>query len=143
MDGPDGFSRRFADVLFCAYPDWRKCAKQTDAGLEVEVPSPNENAERGLFILAEFEELTVGFDNYHTDFHTHFMQNEGQAFEAAMEFIADILAERRVVLVFSERGQLKDTMCVTHDEIWSKPWPRERRIVRSWRGTYDSESIGQ
>jgi len=70
----DAFSLSSAEELFTAFPQWRSLARtEVAAGgspyLVLEVtPPPTADVEHGLVIDTSNEELTVGFDCYHSHF---------------------------------------------------------------------------
>ena len=137
------FSERFGTMLFAQYPDWRKYAVEDSefddgSSLVVQVPCPNPRVIAGLVITTEGDEVTVGLDRYHT----HFMQDEEQAFESALEFIAMLMSEELVILVYMNDEKWAGSRCVGPDDPWPPPVPGQRRYLRSWLGTLDSEMLG-
>jgi hypothetical protein len=137
------FAERFADLLFAQYPTWRDSA-QSDPGrtqstsLVVQVPCPNPRVVGDLLITTEGGEVTIYLDRYHN----HFMQNEEQAFESALDFIARLLSEELVVLVYMEGDKWAGSRCVGLNDPWPRPAPGQQRYLRSWLGTLDSEMHG-
>ncbi len=131
------FSERFAAVLFAQYPDWDKYAGQVTefdgrSSLVVQVPCPNPRVIAGLSITTDGDEVTVGLDRYHT----HFMQDEEQVFESALEFIAGLMSEELVVLVYMNDEQWAGSRCVGPDDPWPPPKPGQCRYLRSWLGIH-------
>ena len=135
------FSRGFADRLFAAHPEWRKHVEvSTDAEvLAIEVPSPNALARTGLCIDTDADEVTVGFDQFHSHF---YMRSDDEIYDAALTFIESILSEQTVVLVYHQGDDWAKSMCVGKCEPWPRPAPGQTRVVRSWKGTLDSELAG-
>ena len=135
------FSRGFADRLFAAHPEWRKHVEvSTDAEvLAIEVPSPNALARTGLCIDTDADEVTVGFDQFHSHF---FGRGDEEIYHDALAFIDDILSEAVVVLVYHEGERWVKSMCVDVNDPWPSPEPGETRVIRMWKGTLDAELAG-
>lgn len=148
LDSLDAFSRGFAEALFAAYPDWIAHAKfdrATDSGsdyLVVYVPSPpGSHMSPGLYILTEDEEVTVGFDAYHS--HFDWPATHDDVAVDPMALIGAVIDERVAAA------------SVWEGEKWCGSWPeydgsnvdsdkyrgpgRQLRI-RSWRGTLDHDA---
>lgn len=99
----DPYSKRFADRFFRRYPQWRGYAATSKADpcpwlLYLEIPAANKNAACGMLIETGNNSITVGFDHWHT----HFEQIEEQTFELAEVLVADLLAEKIVVVSYFE-----------------------------------------
>jgi hypothetical protein len=135
------FSQGFADRLFAAHPEWRKYVDESaDAEvLAIEVPSPNGCSESGLRLYTDDDEVTVGFDRFHSHF---FGREDEEIYDAALAFIDGILSEAVVVLVYHEGERWAKSMCVDVNDPWPLPEPGQTRVVRSWKGTLDAELAG-
>ncbi|MBX3412996.1 MAG: hypothetical protein KF708_09940 [Pirellulales bacterium] len=132
------FSQQFADRLFARYHDWRGLwsARVGATVLELEIPCPNPNARTGPCINSDCDELTVGFDQYHTHF---FGRDDESNSQDALEFIDAILAEEMVILIYHKGGEWLKSMAVRLIDFWPPPDPGVTRIVRSWNGSLDAE----
>jgi hypothetical protein len=158
MDNLDDYSRRFADVLFGEFPEWRQFAsarKATDAEdegfLVVTVPAPA----RGLIVNGLVEErgdhlridsageITVGFDYHHTHFDNFDDQTEAQNFANAARFIRSIVVEEICVAAVFADGSFCGSTTVAAGETpdlsgWAwLPQSCQEVYVRSWRGTHN------
>src|SRR5262245_46262152 len=100
----DRFSEQAAAQLFEAFPAWRSSAREErDANgssyLVIEIaPPPEARAERGLLVHTDNDEVTVGFDFYHS--HCDSCVGDGDHFgtTAAVPFIRQLLTERVAVV---------------------------------------------
>jgi hypothetical protein len=138
----NSFSRRFAEGLFAAHPEWRHLAEIDPEGfpepgsLLVTVPSPV--ASRSLTIRTYGDQVTIDFGP--TGWHDHFdaarSPRAAYEFRESLAFIADLLGERVVVttrFLFGKRS-------------WSRPQrtehlrsPRFGRLeIYSWTGKHDA-----
>lgn len=134
------FSQGFADRLFAKHPEWRQYVDESSAEvLAIEVPSPNTCARTGLCIDTDDDEVTVGFDRFHSHF---FGRGDEEIYDAALAFIDGILSEAVVVLVYHEGERWAKSMCVDSLDPWPHPEPGQTRVVRSWKGTLDAELAG-
>jgi hypothetical protein len=97
------FSQRFADGLFAAHPEWSPLAQRDPQGfpppgsLYLSVPSPV--AGRALLIKTYGDQVTVDFgsDGWHEHFIPAAYVEGTSACTAALRFIDDLLADRRVI----------------------------------------------
>jgi hypothetical protein len=136
------YSEQFAKLLFERHPEWKPFSRFESSGaLVVEMASPNPNTRSELRIDTEREEVTVGFDMFHTHF---FMEDDGQKnFEQAIDFVERFLNEEHVVLVYMRGDKWTGSMCCSLEDPWPIPEFGQRRYVRSWRGTYDAEMVNK
>ena len=136
------FSRQFADRLIAAHPDWRPLIQSDPSGfpppgsLQVAVPSPVPG--RGLLIRTCGNQVTIDFgpDGWHEHFLPRAHRDEASACSAALRFIDDLLADRKLVA----------TRYVVGRRLWSRSvdavsvrGPRfgKTKII-SWSGTRDA-----
>lgn len=134
------FSRRFADRLLAAHPDWQPLLQSDPHGfpppgsLQVVVPSPV--AGRQLLIRTYGDQVTVDFgpDGWHQHFLPEAHDNDASALSAALRFIDGLLADRVVVA----------TRYVAGRRLWSRAIeasPRGPRFgtvkIISWSGGRD------
>jgi len=134
------YSEKFATYIFERHPEWKELGRFEDSGvLVIEVPSPNHSALTGLLIDTDNEEVTVGFDMFHTHF---FMEEEDEKnFEQALDFIDGLLREEYVVLVYMQADKWTGSRCSSLEGPWPLPEKGQRRYIRSWLGTYDAEMV--
>ena len=140
-------SRQFATQLFRKWPEWVRYAKfdpyedfEKEA-LLVEVPSPVEGGEHGLFITTSEWEISVGFgESFHTRFGVSGEPADGDFFAEALQFITDFLEEQVVLATaYQDREWLGawkiDLRRESLDDLDVEPGVEVQ--VRSWRGTHD------
>jgi hypothetical protein len=138
------------EELFAEYPHWRALARteiaedgSSFAVVEVAPPAAA-NVEHGLVIDTAREEITVGFDCYHTHFDE--WVGDGQHFgtEAALEFIRQVVSERISVVSwwFNDQwrgsGQL-EAGATPEPPSWAGAESYNRIRVRSWNGTFNAD----
>ena len=142
------FSRRFARTLLAAFPDWQAYAvvgeADDDGGvLLVEVPSPPSAAEKHpLRISTEDDEITVGFDYYHTHLNPYTKDEEAERFREALSFIHDLVSENICVASWWSGEDWRGSTTVDTRSLPVAPsWAQsaERLRVRSWCGTHDRD----
>lgn len=153
MNQLNAFSMKFADQLFRAYPDWRRFARIKsgavgDGGvLVVEVPPPPEaKVNYGLVITTDNDEVTVGFDHYHSHFDWPVRFDEPtEPTINPMAFIAAILAEQIAVASWWEgETWVGSAMLSSGEEPEKFAPPRAITVrVRSWKGTLNRDSDAQ
>ena len=136
------YSRRFAERLFVAHPEWRPLARSDPEGfpapgsLLVEVPSPVTG--RGLWVRTYGDQITVDFGEH--GWHEHFGAESGKteeaAFAKALAFIEDLLSERLVVVTRILFSRPAWTRAIEATRVRR---PLIGRIeVRSWTGAADA-----
>jgi hypothetical protein len=143
------YSRRFAAVLFAAHPEWRELASVDTAegvdegSLVVEVAPPTPRDIKGpLHVSTDGEEITVGFDIYHSHFNRYADVEEAVAFAEALAFIADLLAERVAVISWWDGDEWRGSSSIaTGTDAGTPSWASNAKTarIRSWRGTYDRD----
>jgi hypothetical protein len=143
-----GYSQRFLDflrledsALHAAMKPAVDAAGKPTGFLIAEVPSPNPLAAAPLWVTTEDDEITVGFDA----FHTHFAAwdestTEVQSFAGALALAHDITAER--VLVASWWLEVKWSGSQLVEPGFSPERPKyvvdsAAARVRSWTGKLD------
>jgi hypothetical protein len=143
------YSRRFAEVLFAAHPEWRELAsvdttEDVDKGVllvRVTPPTPRD-IKWPLHISTDGEEVTVGFDIYHSHFNRYADDEEAEEFAEALAFIADLLAERIAVISWWDGDEWRGSSTVEAGTDVSAPsWASNAKTarIRSWRGMYDKD----
>jgi hypothetical protein len=137
------------EELFAEFPQWRALARTEVAEdgssfVVVEVAAPSAaNVEHGLVVDTAREEITVGFDCYHTHFDE--WVGDGQHFgtQAAVEFIKQIMSERVSVVSwwFNEqwRGSSQlEAGATPEPPSWAGAESYNRIRVRSWNGKFNA-----
>ena len=100
------YSSRFADVLFSAFPEWRRYqfeklpeifSGDTTGSLLVYIPcpTPSKDLPDGNYLLIETAdgEVTVSWDRFHTHFDMWSGVPETQGFTEAVEFLHSLITE--------------------------------------------------
>ena len=138
LDDLEPRSRRFAERLFAAHPEWRSYARR-DPGdrarpgtLLLEVPSPVHS--RPLIVRTYGDQVTIDFGRH--GWHTHFLFGTGASEETttteALAFIEDLIAERIVIVTRQVFGRSAWTRAVRTAEVRR---PLIGRLeVASWTG---------
>lgn len=139
-----------AQALFAVFPEWRAFARSEaeESGvpyLVVHVPAPAEaDEEHGLTIDTSNEEVTVGFDCYHSHFNAWDGDGEDVGTLAALEFIKQVVHERVAIVSWwldekwcgSSRTAAGSTAEVAS---WAGAQGCNRIRVRSWNGTFNAD----
>src|SRR5262245_7239208 len=100
----DRFSEQTASEILAAFPSWQPLARAESredgtSYFVLQVAAPLEAAvDHGLLIHTDHEEVTVGFDFYHSHFDSAVGDGEHFGTAAAIEFVRQILAERVAVV---------------------------------------------
>lgn len=109
--------------------------------LLAELPSPNAQASAPLWVTTEDDEITVGFDA----FHTHFCAwdeatSEEQSFKGALLLARDLMAERVLVASWWFDGKCGGAQLVERGFTPERPEyfaDSAMARVRSWSGRLD------
>jgi hypothetical protein len=144
----DPFSEQCAKELFDAFPAWRSSAREerdTDGSsyLVIEIaPPPEARVERALIVHTDNDEVTVGFDFYHSHCDSCFGDDDHFGTTAAVPFIRQLLTERIAVVSWwfddAWRGSAQiEAGSVPTPHAGIKPFNRVR--VRSWKGTLNAD----
>jgi len=140
-----------AEQLFAEFPEWRALARseKTADGMEylvIEVaPPPQAMVEHGLVIDTSNEEVTVGFDSYHSHFDDWVGDGEQFGTKAAIEFIKQILSERTAVVSWWQGEEWRGSAQLeagAHSPVpnWASAGQYDRVRIRSWRGTLNADT---
>jgi hypothetical protein len=146
----DPFSIAASNEILAAFPEWRAIAREEPAEngssfLLIEVAPPAEaQVEHGLVIDTANQEVTVGFDCYHSHFDESVGDGRNFGTQAAVEFIRQIVSERIAVVSWwdgdrwcgsgeSEAGATLET------PSWVKGFDRIR--IRSWKGSLNADIV--
>jgi len=143
----DVHSLNAASELFAIFPQWRSLAR-TEKGedgtefLIVDVtPPPEANVEYGLTIDTAGDEITVGFDYYHSHFDAWVGDGEHFGTKAALGFIRQIVAEEVAVASWWKGEKWKGSTQVAAGEMPKMTWIADfdRMRVRSWKGNLNAD----
>jgi hypothetical protein len=144
----DEFSRAVANRLLSKFPYWRDFATVETSSdgvcyLNVTVPAPPQaQTQYGLIVTTEDRVVTVGFDYFHTHFHSAVGDGEHFGTDYAFHFIDDVLSERIAAIswwlgedlvAFSTR---KNGVNAMPDALIG---PHDRERVRSWKGSLNAD----
>ena len=140
-----------AEQLFAEFPDWRALARTETAEdgaeyLVIEVPPPPQAmVEHGLVIDTSNEEITVGFDSYHSHFDDWVGDGEQFGTEAVIEFIKQIISERTAVVSWWQgeewRGSAQlEAGTKSAAPSWAAQGQYDRVRIRSWLGTFNANT---
>ena len=133
-----------------AFPEWRCLLRveMADDGslyeaLEVDA-SPSANAMHGLLIKTSNEEITVGFDFYHTHFDDSVGDGTYFGTMAALEFIKQIKSEQLAVMSWWRGDQWCGSSSILATEkpelpSWCNRLDINRIRIRSWCGTLNAD----
>jgi hypothetical protein len=143
----DRFSKQAADEFLAAFPEWREFARleQRDDGSSyfvLQIKPPSQAAvDHGLLVHTDNEEVTVGFDFYHSHFDS--MVGDGEHFgtTAAVEFVRQVVSERVAVASWWLGESWAGSAQI---EAGDRPHAKfvkdhDRIRVRSWRGTFNAD----
>lgn len=144
----DPFSAAASEQIFAAFPEWRAIAREEQAEdgssfLVVEVAPPAAaRVEHGLVIDTANQEVTVGFDCYHSHFDESIGDGELFGIEAALELVRQIVNERIAVVSWWDgehwRGSAQlEAGAEPEAAKWVMHFDRVR--VRSWKGSLNAD----
>jgi hypothetical protein len=140
-----------AEQLFVEFPEWRALSRgeKNEDGTEylvIEVTPPaHAMVEHGLVIDTSNEEVTVGFDSYHSHFDDWVGDGEQFGTRAAIEFIKQILSERTAVVSWWQgeewRGSAQlEAGAQSPVPSWAAEGQYDRVRIRSWLGTLNADT---
>jgi hypothetical protein len=139
-EGMDELSQDFARALFSAFPNWEPLAKSVKDGktgascLEVDVEQERTN--RVLHLSTADDEITIGFEQWHTHVGRFLGIDTTGSVAMAMTIIENFVAERTVVkLSYRDGVWLRSSL--ENLAAPSEPEPHSTTEVLSWGGTYD------
>ena len=143
-----GYSERFLAFLAREASEWHAAAKpdvEAAGAYLVEVESPNDNASASLWISTEDEEITVGFDAFHSHFETWHFDSEEKAFREALALARSIVAEKVLIASWwkDEKWSGSQLIELGEEVKRSDRTPADACLrIRSWTGKYDREEKG-
>ncbi|MZP31444.1 hypothetical protein GTO91_17265 [Heliobacterium undosum] len=135
------FSKVFADKLLAKFPELKPYIQITpytdrdEAYLEVSIPSPHDE-DTVLFISTIDEEITVGFDWWHT--HIGYAPTEEETYNQAIHLIEEIILEKKAIAYVKKDGNwIYSRLLQPGENVEQKEG--ERIYVRSWKGTHNND----
>lgn len=133
----DEYSINFSEVLYSVFPEFeqyqeiKEYDECNEAYLLIEVPSPY-NVENILWLSTYGEEITVGFDWYHT--HFDYAETDEDNFKLAVEHVKEIVEEKISIAVIK-----RENLWVRSYIITSNDFPEvnvdETLEIKSWNDT--------
>lgn len=140
IGGLNAFSRRAAERLFQAHPEWGQFAHSEDGILVIEVPSPC--SDRSLLVTTHDDELTVYLQPFawHAHYGPYLNLKETEFLDQAVEEIDLVLNEKTLIAEHTVSGKWTRSSSFPVDEP-DDLRPRRNELVRlrSWRGTHDRD----
>ena len=143
----DAFSDQAASAIFAAFPGWRQYGReeQREDGtsyLVLQIDPPLEAAvDKVLLIHTDNDEVTVGFDFYHSHFGSAVGDGNRLGAAAAVEFVRHLVSERIAVASWwlddDWRGSAQVAAGATPIASFVKEHNRIR--VRSWKGRLNAD----
>lgn len=160
MTALNPYSRRFAEVLFAAFPEWRAFmlddlpeifTGDTEGSLIVRVPCPAPAEwppeHSWLLIDTSDEEIIISWDRFHAHFGNFSDVPESTSFEQAISFLSRLVSEKFCIAIAKNGDKWAGSMTIQHGQApdflagrRSIPLPAGSSVYsRSWRGTYDTK----
>lgn len=144
----DSFSISSANEIFAAFPEWQAVARegQADDGssfLVIEINPPVEaDVECGLVIDTSNQEITVGFDCYHSHFDKWVGDGNHFGTQAALHFVEQIVSEQVAVISWWQGEQWRGSSQLEAGAPPEQPqWQThfDRIRIRSWKGSFNAD----
>ena len=138
----DEIGQLFARALFSEFPNWESLARfvtdQATGDSWIEIDIQQEGTDRALHLSTAKNEITIGFDGWHTHIGTFLGINVEESVATAMGIILDFIAEVRIVYVVYRAGAWLHSG-FRFREMPLDPEPDTTTKIFSWRQTYDRE----
>jgi hypothetical protein len=134
-------SRSFAELLFQEFGEWEKFAELLpdpygSGGSAMEVTVAQTGTDRALRVRTDDNEITVGYDMWHTHVGAFMGISDSEAIELALADIRSIIAEQSVIVVVYRDGKWERSSLEYADSVVAVD-PGSTTHVYSWKGTYD------
>jgi len=130
----------FVRSLLSVFPEWEAFAKIVNdkkAGTNfIEVDVKQEGTDRLLQLSTADDEITIGFEHWHTHVGPFLGIDAVESAATAMNIIEDFVAERTVVKVIHRNG-VWIRSSLEYLVAPSEPEPHSTTKVFSWRRTHD------
>lgn len=134
----DEYSIIFSKMLYEVFPEFEKYQeiKEYDecneAYLLLEIPSPS-NSDNVLWLSTCNEEITVGFDWYHT--HFGYSGTDEDDFKLAIEHVKEIVEEKIAIAIIKKKDSWIRS-CIIRGKDLPLLDEDETIDIKSWNGTY-------
>lgn len=133
------FTERFIQVFLQEFPQWENYIqimqddeRYSDGTIYIEIPAPNIMKNGSIRVTTDNNEVTIGF----YDYHDHFISlDENEGFEEAINFIKDIINEKKAVVITMNEEDDFISFVVDTSELPNF----QSGYVVSWNGTFDQE----
>jgi hypothetical protein len=135
-------SQAFAKALFVTFPHWEALAKvvQVDDAKPpiLELTVPQDGTDRVLYLSTADDEITVGFDYWHSHIGPFLGIETGESVEQAIGIIEAFVNEQTVVIVTYREGKW------VQSSLHNVSTPPELETnstshIFSWKRTYDDQ----
>ena len=134
----DEYSVNFSKMLYSIFPRFKQYEEikeydeYSEAYLLIEVQSSS-NSENILWISTYDEEITVGFDWYHT--HFGYSEIDEDDFKLAIDLIKEIVEEKMAIAVIKKKDSWIRSYIIKNNEL-PEINKDETIEIKSWNGTY-------
>jgi len=139
-DGMDELSQAFAQAFVSTFPQWEQLAKavkdEKTRVSYIEVDVGQEGTDRVLHLSTADNEITIGFDNWHTHIGPFLGSDTAESVAEAIAIIESFIAEETIVKV-SRRDGVWIESNFEYLVAPSEPKPNSTAQVFSWRRTHD------
>jgi hypothetical protein len=138
-DHMDAVSVAFANALFAEFPDWEALAKtvtdERNGTSYVELSVGQDGTDRALYLRTADNEITIGFDRWHTHIGPFLGIDVADSVAQAMTIIRDFINEVTVVTVSYRDGAWIESG-LGYRTAPKALQPQSITKVFSWRRTY-------
>lgn len=136
----DEYSANFSKELYSRFPEYKEYEElkeydgYNEGYLLIQVPSPFDK-ETILWISTFSDEITIGFDWYHT--HFSYSETDEEDFELAINHIEEIVQEKIAIAVIKKNGEWNRSYIIENKEL---PQVNENETIeiKSWNGQHFS-----
>jgi hypothetical protein len=140
-EGIDELSWEFARSLFTVFPAWESLARivkdEKTSNNFVEIDVNQDGTDRVLHLSTADDEITIGFDRWHTHVGPFLGLNTAESVATAMNIVEEFVAEKTVVKVVHRDGAWVQSS-MEYLVASSEPEPHSTTQVFSWRRTHDA-----
>jgi len=150
MTALNPYSRRFAEVLFAAFPEWRAFmlddlpeifTGDTEGSLIVRVPcpAPAEWPPEHSWLLIDTAdgEVTITWDMFHTHFNFDSQVEEDSNANGPTAFLHQLVNQELCIAIAKNGDKWAGSMTIQHGQA-PDFLAGSSVYSRSWRGTYDT-----
>lgn len=121
----DEYSANFSKALYSRFPEYKEYEElkeydgYNEAYLLIQVPSPFDK-DTILWISTFSDEITIGFDWYHTHFSCS--ETDEEDFELAINHIEEIVQDKIAIVVIKKNGEWNRSYIIENETIEIKSW---------------------